>query len=566
MTTESMTVPAERKPWLKSYPPDTPAELGPLEFQSIPQMLETSVRRYRDQPAFESFGVRMTYAELDRLTRDFAAYLQTRLGLRRGDRVAVMMPNILQYPIAVYGILRAGLVVVSVNPLYTARELEHQLKDAGAAGIVIFESAAHTLQEIVAHTPVKHVIVASVGDMLGWAKGSLINFVFRRVKKMVKPWSIAGAVRFPQALAEGKGAPMTTPALTADDLAFLQYTGGTTGVSKGAMLQHRQVLSNVEQILAYTGKTVRAGQEIAVAPLPFYHILALVLNCMMFVRGGGLQILIANPRDIPNLVKTLAASRFTFFIGVNTLFNALIHNEAFAKVDFSHLRMAGGGGAPVQLAVAKRWKEITGRVLSEGYGLTETCGAVSINRVDIDEHTGTTGLPLPSTEVEIRDEVERPLPQGGIGQVFVRGPQVMAGYWQRPDETAKVLRSDGWLATGDMGLLTPEGYLKIVDRVKDMILVSGFNVYPNEIEDVAAMHPGVLEACAIGVPDDSTGEAVKLFVVRKDPALTPEALIHHCRENLTGYKIPRHVEFRNSLPKSPVGKILRRELREPAKA
>jgi long-chain acyl-CoA synthetase len=561
-----MSTSIEAKPWLKSYPPGVPAELGPLEFQSIPQMLEASVQRYRDQPAFESFGVQISYAELDRLSRDFGAYLQTRLGLRKGERVAVMMPNILQYPIAVYGILRAGLVVVSVNPLYTARELEHQLKDSGAVGIVIFESAAHTLQEVIGRTPVKHVIVASVGDLLGWIKGGLINFVFRSVKKMVKPWSIAGAVRFPQALAGGAGATMSAPALVAEDLAFLQYTGGTTGVSKGAMLQHRHVLSNVEQILAYTGNTVRAGQEVAIAPLPFYHILALVLNCMMFVRGGGLQILIANPRDIPNLVKTLGASRFTFFVGVNTLFNALIHNEAFAKVDFSNLRMAGGGGAPVQLAVAKRWKEITGRVLSEGYGLTETSGAVSINRADIDEHTGTTGLPLPDTEVQIRDEVERMLPHGAVGQVFVRGPQVMAGYWQRPDETAKVLRSDGWLATGDMGLITPEGHLKIVDRVKDMILVSGFNVYPNEIEDVVVMHPGVLEACAIGVADENTGEAVKLFVVRKDPALTAESLIRHCRENLTGYKVPRHVEFRDSLPKSPVGKILRRELREAPKA
>jgi long-chain acyl-CoA synthetase len=561
-----MTTHVDAKPWLKSYPPGVSADLPPLEFQSIPQMLEASVQRYRSQPAFESFGVRISYADLDRLSRDFAAYLQSRLGLKRGDRVAVMMPNILQYPVAVFGILRAGLVVVSVNPLYTARELEHQLKDSGALGIVIFESAAHTLQEIVAHTAVKHVIVASIGDLLGFVKGGLINFVFRTVKKMVKPWTIAGAVRFPEALMAGSGAPMTTPPLAADDLAFLQYTGGTTGISKGAMLQHRHILSNVEQILTYTGSTVRAGQEVAIAPLPFYHILALVLNCMMFVRGGGLQILIANPRDIPNLVKTLAGSRFTFFVGVNTLLNALVHNQDFAKVDFSNLRMSGGGGAPVQLAVAKRWKEITGRVLSEGYGLTETSGAVSINRQDIDEHTGTTGLALPGTEIEIRNEVEVALPHGAVGQVFVRGPQVMAGYWQRPDETAKVLRSDGWLATGDMGLITPEGYLKIVDRVKDMILVSGFNVYPNEIEDVVAMHPGVLEACAIGVPDDNTGEAVKLFVVRKDPALTAEAVIRHCRENLTGYKVPRHVEFRNALPKSPVGKILRRELREPAKA
>jgi long-chain acyl-CoA synthetase len=466
----------------------------------------------------------------------------------------------------VFGILRAGLVVVSVNPLYTARELQHQLADSGATAIVIFETAAHTLQEIIARTPVRHVLVASVGDMLGMIKGNLINFVFRSVKKMVKPWSIPGAVRFPEALAQGGSRSLSTPAIAAEDLAFLQYTGGTTGVSKGAMLQHRQILANVQQILTFTGDTVRDAREIAIAPLPFYHILALVLNCMMFVRAGGLQVLIANPRDIPALAKTMARSRFTFFVGVNTLFNALAHNAEFARLDFSNLRMSGGGGAPVQLAVAKRWKEITGRVLSEGYGLTETSGAVSINRQDLDEHTGTTGLPLPSTEVEIRDAEGRVLPIGDTGQVFVRGPQVMAGYWQRPDETAKVLGPDGFLATGDVGLITPEGLLKIVDRVKDMILVSGFNVYPNEVEEVVALHPGVLEACAIGMPDEVTGEAVKLFVVRKDPALTAGQIIAHCRENITGYKVPKYVEFRDALPKSPVGKILRRELREPAKA
>jgi len=556
-----MDVPVDQKPWVKHYPPGVPADMPALEFQSIPQMLEASVARYRDLPAFESFGVRLTFAELDRLSRDFAAYLQEGLGLQKGERVAVMMPNILQYPVAVFGILRAGLTVVSVNPLYTARELEHQLKDSGAVGIVIFESAAHTLQEVLAHTPVRHVIVASVGDMLGTLKGGLINFVFRRIKKMVKPWAIAGAIRFPLALAQGAGKTLRATALAAKDLAFLQYTGGTTGVSKGAMLCHSHVLANVQQIRTYFGPYLHEGQEVAIAPLPFYHILALVLDCMMCVRIGARQVLIANPRDIPALVKTLGASQFTFFVGVNTLFNALVHNPGFAKLDFSRVRICGGGGAPVQLAVAKRWKEITGCVLSEGYGLTETCGAVSINAPDIAEHTGTTGFPVPGTEVEIRDEVERALPVGSVGQVFVRGPQVMAGYWQRPDETAKVLRSDGWLATGDMGLVTPEGYLKIVDRVKDMILVSGFNVYPNEIEDVAATHPGVLEACAIGVPDESSGEAVKLFIVRKDPALTAEAVVAHCRANLTGYKVPKHIEFRDALPKSPVGKILRRELR-----
>jgi long-chain acyl-CoA synthetase len=410
---------------------------------------------------------------------------------------------------------------------------------------------------------VKQVIVASIGDLLGLVKGALINFVLRSVKKMVKPWSIPGAVRFPDTLKLGAGKTLSAPALKGDDLAFLQYTGGTTGVSKGAMLYHRHILANVQQIRTYYGDRFQEGQEVAIAPLPFYHILALVLNCMMGVHGGAKQVLIANPRDIRSLVKTMSGG-FTFFVGVNTLFNALVNNAEFAKLDFSKLRISGGGGAPVQVAVAKRWKEITGCVLSEGYGLTETSGAVSVNPPGIAEHTGTTGLPIPGTEVEIRDEVERALPHGAVGQVFVRGPQVMAGYWQRPDETAKVLRSDGWLATGDMGLITPEGQLKIVDRLKDMILVSGFNVYPNEIEEVMAGHPGILESCAVGVPDEASGEAVKLFVVRKDPNLTKEQVIAYCRENMTGYKIPKHVEFRDALPKSPVGKILRRELRPKA--
>jgi long-chain acyl-CoA synthetase len=555
-----MDAAADRRPWLKSYPPGVPADMPPLEFDSLPQMLEASVARYRDRIAFESFGVGLSYRDLDRLSRDFAAYLQGSLGLKRGDRVALMMPNILQYPIAVFGILRAGLTVVNVNPLYTARELGHQLKDSGASAIVIFEGAAHALQAALAHAPLQRVIVASIGDLLGLVKGAVVNFVLRSVKKMVKPWSIPGAVRFSEALKQGAGRSLSAPPLKGDDLAFLQYTGGTTGVSKGAMLYHRHILANVQQLRAYYGDRFQDGREVAIAPLPFYHILALVLNCMMGVRGGSKQVLIANPRDIRSLVKTMSGG-FTFFVGVNTLFNALVNNPEFAKLDFSGLRISGGGGAPVQVAVAKRWKEITGCVLSEGYGLTETSGAVSANPPGIAEHTGTTGLPIPGTEVEIRDEVERALPQGAVGQVFVRGPQVMAGYWQRPDETAKVLRSDGWLATGDMGLITPEGQLKIVDRVKDLILVSGFNVYPNEIEEVMAGHPGILESCAIGVPDEQTGEAVTLFVVRKDPNLNKEKVIAFCRENLTGYKIPKHVEFRDALPKSPVGKILRRELR-----
>ena len=549
------------RPWAAAYPPDVPLDLGALEFESIPAMLEGAVARYGPKAAFESFGVSITFSDLDRLSRDFAAYLQASLRLQRGDRVAVMMPNILQYPVAVFGILRAGMTVVSVNPLYTARELENQLKDSGARAIVIYEGAAHTLQGILAGTPVRNVIVASIGDMLGALKGTLINFVLRKVKKMVQPWSIPAAVRFPQVLAAGAALRFEPTAVGPDDLAFLQYTGGTTGVSKGAMLHHRHILANVQQVHTYFGGQMRPGEEVAVAPLPFYHILALVMNCMMFVRLGGRQLLIANPRDIPALIKTISASRFSFFIGVNTLFNALVNHPDFARVDFSNLRVCGGGGAAVQTAVARRWKEITGCVLSEGYGLTETSGAVSINPAGIPEHTGTTGFPMPGTEVQIRDDANQPVPQGGTGQVYVRGPQVMAGYWNRPDETDRVIGPDGFFATGDVGLITPEGYLKIVDRVKDMILVSGFNVYPNELEEVAAMHAGILEAAAVGIPDTHTGEAVKVYVVRKDPALTAEQVIQHFRENVTGYKLPRHVEFRDTLPKSPVGKILRRELR-----
>jgi long-chain acyl-CoA synthetase len=552
----------ERKPWLRSYASGVPAEIPALEFTSIPDMVEQSVAQFGDAAAFENFGVRLSFGDIDRMSRQLAAYLQSNLGLRKGERVAVMMPNVLQYPIALFGILRAGLTVVSVNPLYTARELEHQLKDSGAQAIVIFEGAARTLQEGLARTPVKKVILASVGDLLGWPKGALINLVLRRVKKLVPAFEIPSAIRFPQALAIGAGLRFDAPQIGLDDLAFLQYTGGTTGTSKGAMLLHRNILANVAQVQASFGTELYTENGVAVAALPFYHILALVMNCMLFLRIGGCQLLITNPRDIDRFVKTLARSRFTFLVGVNTLYNALLNHPEFARLDFSALRVSGGGGAPIQLAVAERWKKVTGRPLIEGYGLTETAGAVSINRTDISEHTGTTGLPIPSTEIEIRDEKGSALPGGEVGQVFVRGPQVMAGYWQRPDETAKVLGADGFLATGDLGLITPEGYLKIVDRLKDMILVSGFNVYPNEVEEVAAAHPQILEACAVGVEDPVSGEAIKLFVVRKDPALSAEQVIEHCRKQLTGYKVPRRVEFRDVLPKSPVGKILRRVLRD----
>ncbi len=549
------------RPWLANYPAGVPHELGAPDIESLPHMLAEAVRKFGPKPAFENFGVTASFDEIDERSRALAAYLQTELGLRKGDRVAVMMPNLINYPIALFGILRAGLVVVSVNPLYTARELEHQLKDSGASAIVIYEGSAHTLQEVISRTPVKHVIVSSVGDMLGFAKGMLLNFVLRHVKKMVPAWNLPGSVRFPEALARGSGKPLNEPPLKGDDLAFLQYTGGTTGVSKGAMLLHRQVIANCLQIRLYAGTNFREGEEVAIAALPFYHILALVLNCMLGVYRGDRQILITNPRDIPRFVKTIAKSRFSFMVGVNTLYTALLNNPDIRSVDFSNLKMCGGGGAPLQLAVAKRWKELTGHTLLEGYGLTETSGAVSVNPIGIADHTGTTGFPMPSTEIEIRAEDGTVLPQGEVGQVCVRGPQVMAGYWQRPEETAKVLGTDGFLATGDMGLITPEGYLKIVDRLKDMILVSGFNVYPNEIEDVLAGHPGIVEAAVIGVPDEQSGEAVKAFVVRKDPALTAEAVIAFCKQNLTGYKVPRHVEFRDALPKSPVGKILRKDLR-----
>lgn len=549
------------RPWLARYPAGVPHDLPPPEHGTLPAMMLAAAARHGDQPAFENFGVTRSFAQIERDSRAFAAYLQGGLGLRQGDRVAIMMPNLINYPIALFGILRAGMVVVSVNPLYTARELEHQLKDSGASAIVIYEGAAATLQEIIGRTPVKHVIVSAVGDMLGFPKGLVLNLVLRHVKKMVPAWSLPGAVRFPEALSRGAGAPYTEPAVAPDDLAFLQYTGGTTGVSKGAMLLHRMVIANVEQMRHYFAPKVSEGGEVAVAALPFYHILALVLNCMLFFRLGGRQVLITNPRDIPRFVQTLKGSGFSFIIGVNTLYNALANHPDFASLDFSRLKISGGGGAPLQLPVAQRWKKITGRPLIEGYGLTETAGAASCNPPTIEEHTGTTGLPLPGVMIEIRDDAGRALPQGETGQVCIRGPNVMAGYWQRPEETAKVLGPDGFLATGDIGLVTPEGYLRIVDRLKDMILVSGFNVYPNEIEDVLAAHPGIVEAAVIGVPDEQSGEAVKAFVVRRDPALTKEAVIAFCRDNLTGYKMPRQVEFRDALPKSPVGKILRRELR-----
>jgi long-chain acyl-CoA synthetase len=554
----------DRKPWAQHYPPGVPVELGPVPFSCLGDMVEASAQRYSELPAFENFGVTLTYADTSRLSRDFAAYLQSGLALAKGERVAIMLPNLLQYPVALFGILRAGLTAVSVNPLYTERELEHQLIDSGATAIVIFESAAHTLQSVVAHTRVRHVIVASVGDMLGTLRGTLINFAYRRVKKQVPTYALPGAVPFPAALAEGARLPFQPPEVGPSDIAFLQYTGGTTGISKGAMLTQHNVLANVEQTRAFFGDRLKTGAEICITCLPLYHIFALVLNCMLYFQLGGKQVLITNPRDLDRFVDTLARSRFTILVGVNTLFNALLNHPRFAQIDFSTMHYCYGGGAPIQASVAQRWKAVTGKPLLEGYGLTETSGVVSATPTDVADHTGTTGFPVPGTEIEIRDDKGAVLPQGAIGQVHVRGPQVMAGYWHRADETIRMLGPDGFLGTGDIGLITPQGYLKIVDRLKDMILVSGFNVYPNEIEEVVMKHPGVLEAVAVGVPDSATGEAVKLFIVKKDAKLSVSELTAYCRAHLTGYKVPRHIEFRGALPKSAVGKILRRQLREPA--
>ena len=551
------------KIWLKSYMPGVPAEIDIDEFKSLGDLFEKSTKTFAARPAYINMGKSLSYSELDRRSRDFAAYCQSVLKLPRGARIAVMMPNLLQYPVCMFGALRAGYVVVNCNPLYTPRELEHQLKDSGAEAIVIVENFAHVLQEVIAHTPVKHVIVTGLGDMLGFPKSLLINFAVRHIKKMVPAWQLPGAVRFNAALARGAAAPLQAVAVGHDDIAFLQYTGGTTGVSKGAMLTHRNIIANLQQAHAWLKPVLSAdGKEVIITALPLYHIFALTANCLTFLKIGAANVLITNPRDIPGFVKELAQHRFTCLTGVNTLFNALLHDPGFARLDFSTLRVTLGGGMAVQKAVAEKWKQVTGHPLVEAYGLTETSPAATINPLDIAEYNGSIGLPVSSTEVAIRSDDGHYLPTGEAGEICVRGPQVMKGYWNRPEETAKVLLPDGFLMTGDVGIMDAKGFVRIVDRKKDMILVSGFNVYPNEVEDIVAMHPGVLEVAAIGVPDEKSSEAVMIFVVKKDPNLTAEALLAHCRENLTGYKMPRHIEFRNDLPKTNVGKILRRALRD----
>ncbi|MBI2379346.1 MAG: long-chain-fatty-acid--CoA ligase FadD [Gammaproteobacteria bacterium] len=549
------------KIWLKHYPPGVPAEINPDAIPAVVDLFEASVRDFADRPAFANMGTTLSYTELDRESKRFAAYLQTQLGLKKGDRVALMMPNVLQYPVALFGVLRAGLVVVNVNPLYTPRELKHQLADSGAQAIVIVENFAHTLAEVIAETPVKHVLLTQLGDMLPFVKRHLVNLVVKYVKKMVPAFHLPQAVNFLDALAQGNERSYTRPSLTGDDIAFLQYTGGTTGVSKGAVLTHRNMVANVLQAQAWIGTILEKGREIVITALPLYHIFSLTANCMVFMREGGLNYLITNPRDMKGFVKELQGLKFTAVTGVNTLFNGLLNTPGFAELDFSALKLTLGGGMAVQEAVAMRWQQVTGKPLLEAYGLTETSPAACINPMNLKSYNGTIGLPISSTEVSIQNDDCQELSIGEAGEICVRGPQVMRGYWNRPDETAKVIDSNGWLHTGDIGIMDDQGYVKIVDRKKDMILVSGFNVYPNEIEGVVAMHPGVLEVAAVGVPHAESGEIVKIFVVKKDPKLTAEALIAHCRENLTGYKIPKQVEFRDSLPKTNVGKILRRELR-----
>ncbi|MCS0408431.1 long-chain-fatty-acid--CoA ligase FadD [Vibrio diabolicus] len=550
------------KPWLSRYPSDVPETINPEQYESLVEMFEQSVQKYADQPAFINMGSVMTFRKLEERSRAFAAYLQNELKLQKGDRVALMMPNLLQYPVALFGILRAGCIAVNVNPLYTPRELEHQLNDSGATTIVIVSNFANTLEQIVDKTPVKHVVLTSLGQMLPRAKGTIVDFVVKYVKGMVPKYDLPGAISMRQALRKGRRLQYVKPFMSGDDIAFLQYTGGTTGVAKGAILTHRNMIANVLQAKGAYGPVLSPGRELVVTALPLYHVFALTVNCLLFVEMGGRNLLITNPRDIPGFVKELQKHPFTAITGVNTLFNALINNEDFHELDFSNLRLAVGGGMAVQRSVAERWQKTTGCYLLEGYGLTECSPLVAAYPHDLVEYNGSIGLPVPSTEVRIVDEEGNALANTETGELQVRGPQVMQGYWQRPEATKDTINEDGWLSTGDIVKFDDEGFLHIVDRKKDMILVSGFNVYPNEIEDVVALHGKVLEVAAIGQPHEVSGELVKIYVVKRDPSLTKDEVITHCRQHLTGYKVPKLVEFREDLPKTNVGKILRRVLRE----
>jgi long-chain acyl-CoA synthetase len=549
--------------WLKSYPPGVPADIKFDEFKSVGALVDKKVVEFRERPAFHCMGKTISFGELDALSRSFGAWLQSK-GYAKGVRVAIMMPNCLQYPVALYGTLRAGGIVVNVNPLYTPRELEHQLNDSGAEVIVCVENFAHVFAQVRAKTKIRQPVITSIGELMGF-KGLIVDFVLRHVKKVVPKFSIPGAVRLSDTLADGRKRTLERVPIAHDDIAFLQYTGGTTGVAKGAMLLHRNIIANLLQARAWLHPFLGDSREIIITPLPLYHIFSLTANCLVFMTLGGENVLIPNPRDIPGFVKEMAKYRFTAFTAVNTLFNALLNNPDFHKLDFSSVRLTLGGGMAVQEAVANKWKQVTGVALIEAYGLTETSPAATMNPLDLPAFNGSIGLPIPSTEIILRDDAGQVVPLGSPGEICIRGPQVMAGYWQRQDETDKVIDREGWFATGDVGVMDERGYIRIVDRKKDMILVSGFNVYPNEIEGVVAMHPGVLECAAIGIPDAKAGEAVKLFIVKKDDNLTAEDVIAHCRAHLTAYKCPRDVEFRADLPKSNVGKILRRELRDEAK-
>ncbi len=552
------------RPWLQSYPAGVGADINVDEYRSVAAVFESSVAKFGDRPAYCNFGKTLTYREAGELARQFAGYLLGELQLKKGDRVALMMPNCLQYPIATFGVLLAGMTVVNVNPLYTPRELRHQLIDSGASALVVIDNFGTTVQEVLADTPVKQVITTGLGDMLGFPKGPLVNFVLKYVKKLVPDYDIPNAIRFRDALTLGRLHTLPQIDIEPDDIAFLQYTGGTTGVAKGAMLTHRNLVANMLQAGAWisaTGK-LEEGKEVIITALPLYHIFALTANGLVFMKLGGLNHLISNPRDMPGFVKELQKTRFTAFTGVNTLFNGLLNTPGFDKVDFSSLKFTLGGGMAVQRAVAERWKQVTGVTLVEAYGLTETSPAACINPLTLTEYNGAIGLPIPSTDACVKDDQGQVLAHGEVGELCIRGPQVMKGYWRRPEETASAIDADGWLHTGDMARMDPQGFFYIVDRKKDMILVSGFNVYPNEVEDVIAMMPGVLEVAAVGVPDEKSGEVVKVVIVKKDPNLTADEVKAHARANLTGYKHPRIVEFRKELPKTNVGKILRRELRD----
>ncbi|MDH3219150.1 MAG: AMP-binding protein [Gammaproteobacteria bacterium] len=549
------------KVWLKNYPPGVPEEIELDTYQSINDVFEQAVERFGDKPCFSNLGTTLSYDDMDRYTDQLASYLQSLPGMAKGDRVAIMMPNVLQNPIAIFATLRAGFTVVNTNPLYTPRELKHQLVDAGAKAIIVVENFCHTLEEVIEQTPVRHVVTTQLGDMLHFPKSLIVNLVVKYVKKMVPAFSLPGRVGFKDALAQGSARRHATVACGHEDLAFLQYTGGTTGVAKGAMLTHGNMIANMQQASSWIKNAVEEGSEVIITALPLYHIFSLTANCLTFMKIGALNYLITNPRDMPGFVKELQGLRFTAITGVNTLFNGLMNTPGFEKIDFGPLKVSLGGGMAVQQPVAERWQKLTGIPLLEAYGLTETSPAVCINPLNLKEYNGSIGLPVPSTEVSIQDSEGRLLPQGETGEMCVRGPQVMKGYWQRPEETAKVISEDGWLKTGDVAQMDEQGYFRIVDRLKDMILVSGFNVFPNEIEAVIASHDGVLEVGVIGEPDEDCGEVVKAVIVKKDPELDEAAIVEHCRKYLTGYKVPKIIEFRDELPKTNVGKILRRELR-----